>query len=68
MYNNFNVKRFMKTKLIKKKKHDSKKESDEEQITGESIVYANIGGVRETVIHESVYAPIPLKRLIDYFY
>lgn len=30
MYNNFNVKRFMKTKLIKKKKHDSKKESDEE--------------------------------------
>lgn len=68
MYNNFNVKRFMKTKLIRKRKNGSNNESNREQNLDDSVVYANLGGVREMVIRESVYEPVSAKRLIKYFH
>ena len=49
-----------KTKLVKRKVQPKK----DEKIDWDNLFWANIGGIKTTVVHETVYEPIP-KSFLD---
>lgn len=57
----------MRPKLVKKPKKDSNVESNQKKINFEDLIFANVGGVKETVIHESFYEPVSKEYLKKIF-
>lgn len=49
-----------KTKIVKRKVQPKK----DEKIDWDNLNWANIGGIKTTVVHETVYEPIP-KSFLD---